>query len=90
MAKFKPQSPSTIEANRLRRKRKALRFERKYLDKAGKMQHGAARALRRSPKNMPTFKALQKARLQKQAGTIQGKAPQLRRVMATLEQQVEG
>ena len=91
-AGFKPQSPATIEANRLRRKRKALRFEQKCIKKLRnrKVAKGAARVLRRSPRNMPTFRKLQAARKLAQKGTIKADAPQLRRVMATLEAQVEG
>lgn len=90
MAKYKPQSPAVIERNRLRRAKQHKRRMARQLTRVQvmKIARGAARRLAR--KDIARWKTLRKARLQQQSGSIQGKAPTLTRVMATIEREIEG
>lgn len=87
MAKaFKPQSPTVIARNK---RRKADQHAKRMLrqEKLLKIARGAARRLAR--KDITAWKNRRSAKLKQNSGSIQGKAPILKRVMETIERQVE-
>lgn len=88
MAKaFKAQSPAIIARNKARKaKQHADRMKRQ--EKLLKIARGTARRIAR--KDIAAWKNRRKAKLQQQAGSIQGKVPTLTRVMATIERELEG
>lgn len=88
---YQPQTPGVIAANKARKarqhSRRMARQARKCDPLLKRAWPGDTRAVAR--RDITAWKNRRKARLQAQAGTVQGRTPTLTRVFATIEHQVE-